>query len=84
MLVTLLLVQTFAAPDSAAIRRDAVAAQAAFERTRRHHLPLTSSGFRCEVQLGRFCYWYDESEPLAAAGARTDWRGARPAADPAG
>lgn len=63
MLVTLLLVQTFAAPDSAAIRRDAGAAQAAFERTRRHQLPLTSSGFRCEVQVGRFCYWYDESEP---------------------
>ncbi len=39
-------------------------AQVSFERSRRNHLPFTStSSGRCDVRLGRFCWWYDESMP---------------------
>jgi hypothetical protein len=51
--------------DSVRIHRDARGAQADFERKRRHRLPVTwrSSGGRCDVRLGRFCYWHDEDSP---------------------
>ncbi|HLA90049.1 MAG TPA: hypothetical protein VJL28_06435 [Gemmatimonadaceae bacterium] len=40
-------------------------AQAEFERFRREHLPAARSGrpARCDEQVGRFCYWYNEREP---------------------
>src|SRR6185503_15238542 len=35
-----------------------------FERTRRANLPLESGGSsgRCDVRVGRFCYWWDDGE----------------------
>ncbi len=39
-------------------------AQSSFERNRRAHLPFSSgSGGRCDVRVGRFCWWYDGSIP---------------------
>jgi hypothetical protein len=36
-------------------------AQAGFERGRRYLLPWgTGSGGRCDVRVGRFCWWYEE------------------------
>ena len=53
--------------DSAGDARRARASQAGFERTRRAHLPWEAGGGgRCDVRLGRFCWWYDESPPVAA------------------
>lgn len=53
-----------AAADSARDLRRARSAQLAFERSRRNWLPTGySSGGRCDVRLGRFCWWYDESAP---------------------
>ena len=53
-----------AAADSARDARRARDAQAGFERVRRFNLPWEgSSGDRCEVRLGRYCWWYDESTP---------------------
>lgn len=50
--------------DSVADARRARDAQAWFERTRRSNLPWEgSAGDRCEVRLGRYCWWYDESAP---------------------
>ncbi len=46
--------------------RSAHAAQAAFERTRRAHLPLSwgsGGGGRCDERIGRFCFWHDDGEP---------------------
>lgn len=49
--------------DTFLIRREAREAQAHFERSRRELLPVThSGGGRCEVAIGRFCYWYDPDE----------------------
>ena len=50
--------------DSLRDLRDARAAQGSFERARRYSLPEGggSSG-RCDVQLGRYCWWYDEVPP---------------------
>ena len=51
-------------PDSVQMARSARDAQAAFERTRRSNLPWEGgSADRCEVRLGRFCWWYDEVAP---------------------
>ncbi len=51
--------------DSAGRLRRAREAQAWFERTRRSHLPwVESSGDRCEVRIGRFCWWYDDRAPV--------------------
>jgi hypothetical protein len=51
------------AADSLAILRDARRAQSDFEIRRRRLLPVTyGSGGRCDVQLGRFCYWHDDEE----------------------
>jgi len=53
-----------AAADSMRDLRIARSAQASFERTRRYNLPEGggSSG-HCDVQLGRYCWWYDETPP---------------------
>jgi hypothetical protein len=56
---------------SAAIATDSIrdlirarGAQASFERIRRSLLPYAAStAGRCDVRLGRFCWWYDEREP---------------------
>jgi hypothetical protein len=52
------------ATESTAVLRRARAAQAEFERTRRQQLPTIpgGSGGRCDVRVGRFCYWYDDGE----------------------
>lgn len=53
-----------ATADSARDLRGALGAQSSFERSRRAHLPYSgSSGGRCDVRLGRFCWWYDGSTP---------------------
>ena len=50
--------------ESRDIVRRARDAQAWFERTRRSNLPwVGSSGDRCEVRIGRFCWWYDDQAP---------------------
>jgi hypothetical protein len=57
--------------EAAAITRDSArdqgrarSAQASFERSRRALLPVGSSGGgRCDVHLGRYCWWYDDSQP---------------------
>ena len=50
--------------DSQRVLRDARSAQASFERTRRANLPLSNGGSsgRCDVRVGRFCYWWDDGE----------------------
>ena len=50
--------------DSQRVLRDARSAQTAFERTRRANLPLNRSGTsgRCDIRVGRFCYWWDDGE----------------------
>ena len=52
------------AVDSQRVLRDARSAQTAFERTRRANLPLNTHGTsgRCDVRVGRFCYWWDDGE----------------------
>ena len=54
-------------PTRRAISRQRASAQATFEFARRSNLP---EGFgslgRCDVQLGRYCWWYDEF-PIEAA-----------------
>ena len=52
--------------DAYAATAAARAAQAQFEQYRRSNLPESRSsrgGGSCDEQVGRFCYWYDESEP---------------------
>ena len=52
------------AADSARDLSRARMAQVSFERSRRAQLPYGSStGGRCDVRLGRYCWWYDESMP---------------------
>jgi hypothetical protein len=52
-----------AAPDTFLVRREARELQSRFERTRRQLLPIsTTGGGRCDVTVGRFCYWYDPDE----------------------
>jgi hypothetical protein len=50
--------------DSQRIIRNAREAQADFERVRRANLPLDTRGSagRCDVHVGRFCYWWDDGE----------------------
>ena len=51
-------------PDSAAVRREARVLQAQFEAFRRENLPISEVGKdKCEVRIGRFCYWYDPTDP---------------------
>jgi hypothetical protein len=50
--------------DSARDLNRARGAQASFERSRRAHLPYGDRGNgRCDVRLGRYCWWYDEHVP---------------------
>jgi hypothetical protein len=52
------------AADSARDARRARNEQASFERARRAALPWENgSGGRCDVRLGRFCWWYDDYTP---------------------
>ncbi len=55
------------AGDAAAPGEAGRQAQAQFERTRLANLPDSRSGRpgRCDEQVGRFCYWYDEKGPDA-------------------
>ena len=50
--------------DSQRVVRGARDAQAEFERVRRANLPLDTRGSsgRCDVHVGRFCYWWDDGE----------------------
>ena len=51
--------------DSARAARRARNEQASFERSRRAYLPSESgSEGRCDVHVGRFCWWSDEAPPL--------------------
>lgn len=46
--------------DSIRVLREGQRAQSAFELRRRGLLPITyGSQGRCDVRIGRFCYWYD-------------------------
>ncbi|MFQ5705200.1 MAG: hypothetical protein ACE5HT_14420 [Gemmatimonadales bacterium] len=46
--------------DSLELLKRVRGTQASFERTHRHGLPQVShSRHRCEIYIGRFCYWYD-------------------------
>lgn len=38
-------------------------AQEGFERRRRWMLPRSHGGGRCDVRIGRYCYWYDAGTP---------------------
>lgn len=68
------------AVDSVAAHRAARRAQTNFESRRRQLLPVTfgGSGGRCDVRIGRFCYWHDDGEvtlpeePLAIARSRDE------------
>ena len=67
------------AADSQRVLRGARSAQIAFERTRRANLPINTRGTsgRCDVRVGRLCYWWDEGEwagppePARTKAART-------------
>ncbi len=56
---------TVAVPDSLRLHRQARRAQSDFEGDRRRRLPFTygNPAGRCDVRLGRFCYWHDEESP---------------------
>ena len=65
--------------DTAHVRERAHAIQATFERSRRARLPVTlGGGGRCDVRVGRFCWWYEDdrlppvAEPEAITRARDD------------
>src|SRR4051812_2817862 len=51
-------------PDSARVLKSVRSAQWDFESTRRANLPLNTRGTagRCDVHVGRFCYWWDDGE----------------------
>lgn len=50
--------------DSMRDLRGARSAQGSFERARRYNLPEGGGSYgRCDVQLGRYCWWYDEVPP---------------------
>ena len=60
------------AADSARDVGRAHSAQASFERSRRALLPYGYGGAgRCDVRLGRFCWWYDEHTPTFPPEAET-------------
>lgn len=56
--------QSLAPPDSEAVLSSLRSAQRRFEWVRRRHLPrvLGTSGGRCDVVVGRYCYWDDDDE----------------------
>ena len=56
--------------DSVRDARRARNEQASFERARRAYLPPESGiGDRCDVHVGRFCWWSDDSRPELPAEA---------------
>ena len=58
--------------DSARDLDRAHSAQASFERSRRALLPYSHGGEgRCEVRLGRYCWWYDGTVPAFPPEAAT-------------
>ncbi|MDB4883320.1 MAG: hypothetical protein JWL95_2086 [Gemmatimonadetes bacterium] len=60
------------AVDSIRDLKRAHAAQARFEFVRRNNLPERSgSDGRCDVHLGRFCWWYDEIPPTLPAESKS-------------
>jgi hypothetical protein len=64
-----------AASDSQRIARRAHDAQASFERAHRSLLPWTQGGGgRCDVRIGRFCWWNDEGAPIPAEPERVGER----------
>jgi hypothetical protein len=64
-----------AASDSQRITRRAHDAQASFERARRSLLPWTQGGGgRCDVRIGRFCWWNDDGAVAPAEPARVGER----------
>lgn len=51
--------------DSVRDAKRARSEQASFERARKAYLPSEPAyGGRCDVHVGRFCWWSDESKPL--------------------
>ena len=64
--------------DAAAARKAAKAAQRAFERLRRRHLPFWNgpSG-RCDEIVGRFCLWHDSDPSYDPGPEKTRVRTAR-------
>ncbi|MBX9929482.1 MAG: hypothetical protein K2X99_11265 [Gemmatimonadaceae bacterium] len=66
---------TFGAVNAESMGRRA---QYEFERFRLEHMPSSRDGRpgRCDEQVGRFCYWYDEKGPAAPpeAGATIEAR----------
>ena len=71
----LLLLQTLAGgslvagPDSVAVLKSARRAQAAFEDTRKAHLPERPGGWSdmCGQRIGRICYWYEREDDRDSA-----------------
>jgi hypothetical protein len=56
-------VRAIPAADSIRLVRGARAAQTAFEAFRRNRLPTgPGSGGRCDVRIGRYCYWRGDGE----------------------
>ena len=51
--------------DSTAALERARRLQSNFELRRRSLLPISNGAYygRCEIRIGRFCYWYDPQEP---------------------
>jgi hypothetical protein len=55
--------QPLSAADSLAVLKQARRAQSDFEHRRFMLLPMVSSaGSRCDVRVGRWCYWQDDAE----------------------
>ena len=56
-------VRALSPADSVAVLKQARRAQADFERQRFSMLPTVgSSGGRCDVRVGRWCYWQDDAD----------------------
>ena len=52
--------------DSLSVLNAARHAQSAFERTRRHNIPIVDDQDdpqHCEVEIGRMCYWQATTSP---------------------
>ena len=55
--------QAIAPVDAPRIVERARSLQGAFERSRRARLPWTLGGAgRCDVRVGRFCWWYEDNQ----------------------
>jgi hypothetical protein len=59
--------QPLSAADSIAVLKQARRAQSDFEHRRFMLLPMVASaGSRCDVRVGRWCYWQDDAEDAPA------------------